>query len=261
MEDIQLIDAFVTGTVRGGFAETIHVEGDVLIVDGYWHFLMRVSDNTFILRAEEPPLDTKVIEEAARVLRDKGLQHVATDLPGITVLTMNKASLGFVEWDVWAPDLPTGEADMARAVTADSEFTQTRSESYDPSLDTDYNAELHGARRLAHLPTSVILSVGVDQVRLDQLGETLDDCVFVSKKFGEIEADQCGSLVPTLILVEATDQVGREFVMQLRAASCSRILPLVAVTPDGTTPLGADAAVGAGENPRAWAPPIRSLLP
>ena len=259
MEDIQLIDAFVNGTSQGGFAETIHVEGDVLILDGYWHFLMRVGGETFILRNEETPIESKVLEQTARVLRDRGLQHVASDLPGLTVLTMNKASLGYVDWDVWAPDLPTGEADVARAVTDDTTFAQT--EYYNPMAETDYTAELHGARRLAQLPTWVILSVGVNQEPLEKLEAALGDCVFVQKRFGEIEPDQCGSLVPTLILVEATDQVGREFVMQLRAASCSRILPLVAVTSDGTPPVGADAAVGAGEDPAAWVPPIRSLLP
>lgn len=255
MEDIQLIDAFVGRTSQGGFAETIHVEGDVLLLDGYWHFLMRVGGSTFILRSDEPPLETKVIQQAAQVLRDRGLQHVASDPPGLTVLTMNKASLGYVDWHVWAPDLETGMADVAHAVTDDSEFTPSE------WTETDYTAELHGARRLAGLPTSVILSIGVAPEPLDILGETLGDCVFVQKKFGEIEPDQCGSLVPTLILVEASEQIGREYVMHLRAASCSRILPLVAVTPDGVPPLGADAAVGAGEDPRSWAPSIRSLLP
>ncbi|MGH9224186.1 MAG: hypothetical protein ACRD2W_10500 [Acidimicrobiales bacterium] len=255
MEDIQLIDAFVNSTSQGGFAETVHVEGDVLILDGYWHFCMRVGRDTFIVRNEEPPIGTKVLEQTARVLHDRGLQHVASDLPGLTVLTMNKASLGYVDWHVWSSDLPTGEADVARAVTDDTVFTQSE------WAETDYTAELHGARRLAHLPTSVILSVGVGTEPLDALGAVLGDCVFVQKKFGEIDADQCGSLVPTLILVEASEQVGREFVMQLRAASCSRVLPLVAVTPGAETPLGADAAVDAGEDPKSWALPIRSLLP
>jgi hypothetical protein len=255
MEDIQLIDAFVNSTSQGGFAETIHVEGDVLILDGYWHFCMRVGGDTFILRNEEPPVESKVLEETARVLTDRGLQHVASDLPGLTVLTMNKASLGYVDWHVWAPDQATGEADVARAVMNDTEFSPSE------WTEADYNAELHGARRLAHLPTSLILSVGLAPEPLDQLGAVLGDCVFVQKKFGEIEADQCGSLVPTLILVEASESVGREFVMQLRAASCSRMLPLVAVTPGAETPLGADAAVDAAEDPKSWAMPIRSLLP
>jgi len=257
MEDIQLIDAYVSSPTERGFAETVHVESDVLILDGYWHFLMRVGASTFILRNEEPPLDTNVMDEARRVLQDHGFQHVASDLPGLTVLTMNKASLGYVDWEVWSSDLATGQADVARAVTDDTEFTN--SDYY--SLETDYTAELHGARRLAQLPTWVILAVGVEPEPLDALGETLGDCVFVQKKFGEIEADQCGSLVPTLILVEASEQVGQQFVMQLRAASCSRVLPLVAVTPGAVTPLGADAAVDAAEDPRRWAPPIRSLLP
>jgi hypothetical protein len=259
MEDTELIEAFVNDKAQRGFGETLHVEGDVILVDGYWHACLRVSDETFIVRAEEAPFETTALEDIAAALRDRGLQHVASDLPGITVLTMAKASLGFVSWDVWAPDLATGEADMAKAVNEDSFFQ--RDDDYEPMAETDYTAELHGARRLAGLPTSVILSVGVEEAELDNLGEALGDCVFVIKKFGEIEPDKCGSLVPTLILVEASEQVGREFVMQLRAASCSRVLPVVAVTPDAVTPLGADAAVGAGQDPRGWALPIRDLLP
>ncbi|MEW6153732.1 MAG: hypothetical protein AB1673_07060 [Actinomycetota bacterium] len=259
MDDRELIESFVDNSSQRGFGETLHIEGDVIIFDGYWHACLRVGPNTFVVRAEETPVESDILAQMAAVLADRGLAHVATDLPGITVLTMNKASLGFVSWNVWAADLETGQSELARAVTEDSFFENA--EYYNPTAETDYTAELHGARRLAGLPTSVILSVGVAQDELDGLEAALGDCVVVPKRFGEIEPDACGSLVPTLILVEASEQVGREFVMGLRAASCSRVLPVVAVTPGAVPPLGADAAVGAGDDPANWAPPIRKLLP
>lgn len=259
MQDSELIEAFLDGTSQRGFGETMHVEGDVILIDGYWHACMRISEKTFVVRAEEPPGDPKTMVAITDALGARGLSHVADDHPGITVLTMNKASLGYVSWSVWSTDAATGDADLARAATEESFFEQT--DYHNPTAETDYTAELHGARRLAGLPTSVILTVGVDDDRLATLGRALGDCVFVSKRFGEIEPDACGSLVPTLILVEASEERGKQFVMQLRAASCSRILPVVAVTPAGETPLGADGAVAAEGDPSAWAPPIRSLLP
>jgi hypothetical protein len=63
------------------------------------------------------------------------------------------------------------------------------------------------------------------------------------------------------MLVDATQQRGLEFVMQLRAAACGRFLPVVAVTGDGVPPLGADTAVEAVQDPKDWVEPIRNLLP
>jgi len=260
MLDTELIDAFLRGESAHGFGETLHVEPEVLILDGYWHACLRVTGDCFILRNEEPPGDTAVLDQIAAALRARGLERVADDLPGITVLTMEKASLGYVSWQVWAPDRPAAEAAVAKVVGEHSFLVQ--GEYYpDPEADADYESEYHGARRLAGLPTSLVLSVGVPPDRLSTLGTALEDCHFIEKKLGEIEADACCSLIPTLILVDATSQQGQEFVMQIRTAACGRVLPLVAVTPDGSAPLGADAGLVADADPTTWAPPIRNLLP
>ena len=44
----------------------------------------------------------------------------------------------------------------------------------DPERDADYSAEYHGARRLAGLPTSLVLSVGVEPARLSTLATALE---------------------------------------------------------------------------------------
>jgi hypothetical protein len=259
MDDLELIDAFVNGGAQRAFGETLHVEGDVILIDGFWHAALRVTPECFTVRSEEPPIEGTTLQDIERALTARGLAHVMDDHPGIPVLTMAKASLGFVPWAVWGTDAAAADAALAKAVNEESFFQDT--EYYNPTAETDYTAELHGARRLAGLPTSLILSIGLDEERLDKLGAALGDCVFTIKQFGEIEPDVCGSMVPTLILVDATEQRGREFVMALRAASCSRVLPLVGVTADGSTPLGADTGLGADQDPAAWAPPIRTLLP
>jgi hypothetical protein len=172
---------------------------------------------------------------------------------------MAKASLGYVSWNVWAADLAAGQAAVAAAVTEESFFEHT--EYYDPTAEKDYSAELGGARRLAGLPPSVVLTVGLDGRTVGLLERTLTECRLVNRAFGEIEPDACGSLVPTAVVIDATQQKGLEFVMQLRAAACGRFLPVVAITPDGVTPLGADTAVASDQDPQEWVSPIRAVLP
>lgn len=259
VEDVEVIDSFVNRGAQRAFGPSLHIESDVLMLDGWWHCSLRMTDQAFIIRNEPPPRDTTVLEDVAAALTAKGLANVASDLPGITVLTMAKASLGYVSWNVWAADRAAGEAALAAAVTEESFFENT--EYYNPTAEKDYSAELAGARKLAGLPPSVVLTVGLDTNAVGALEETLADCRFVTKAFGEIEPDACGSIVPTVVLVDATQQRGLDFVMQLRAAACGRFLPVVAVTPDGSAPLGADTGVTAGEDPHHWVSPIRNLLP
>ncbi|MGH9279053.1 MAG: hypothetical protein ACRD12_13220 [Acidimicrobiales bacterium] len=258
MGDQEAIDAFVNKGAERAFGESLHIEDGVLILDGWWHVCLRVRPDTYIVRGEEPRRETTVMDDIRAALVARGLKHVATDLPGITVLTMNRASLGYVSWEVWGTDLPAAEAALSDAVNEDSFLQQ--GEYYEGVTDRDYSSELRGARRLSGLASSLILTVGIDANQMSRLETSLDDCNFITKKFGEIEPDVCGSLVPTLILVDASEQHGKEFVMRLRSA-CSRLLPVVAVTHGADTPLGADAAVAADEDATAWATPIRNLLP
>ncbi len=262
MEDVEVIDSFVNRGAKRAFGPSLHIESDVLMLDGWWHCSLRMSDDAFIIRNEPPPRDTSVLEDVAAALTARGLANVASDLPGITVLTMAKASLGYVSWNVWAADLTAGEAALAAAVTEESFFEHT--EYYNPTAETaekDYSAELAGARKLAGLPPSVVLTVGLAPSTVETLEKALDDCRLVSRAFAEIEPDACGSLVPTVVVVNATEQRGLDFVMQLRAAACGRFLPVVAVTADGGAPLGADTGVVAGQDPHDWVSPIRNLLP
>jgi hypothetical protein len=260
MDDREVIDAFVNQGARRGFGTSVHIEGDdVLMLDGWWHLALRVSDDAFIVRDEEPPRETTVLQDIAQALAARGLSHVASDLPGLPVLTMSKASLGFVQWHVWAADLAAAHAAVAAAVTEDSFFQDT--EYYNPTATPDYSSELAGARRLAGLPPSIVLTIGLPSDRVEQLEKALDDCRIVAKAFGEIDPDGCGALIPTAIVIDASHDQGREFMMQLRAVACGRFTPVVAVTPEVMPPLGADAAVSEEDDTLAWVPPIRNLLP
>src|SRR5919202_6407487 len=153
------------------------------MLDGWWHCSLRMGDDAFIIRNEPPPRDTTVLDDVAAALTAKGLANVASDLPGITVLTMAKASLGYVSWNIRAADRAAGEAALAAAVTEESFFQNT--EYYDPTAEKDYSAELGGARKLAGLPPAIVLTVGLRGGAVEPLERTLTDCRFVNRAFGE----------------------------------------------------------------------------
>jgi hypothetical protein len=103
--------------------------------------------------------------------------------------------------------------------------------------------------------------VGLPSEVVAPLEHELSDCRVESRAFGQISPDGCGALIPSLIVIDASDQQGQEFCMQFRAVACGRFIPVLAVTPDAVTPLGADGAVAASDDPHAWIGPIRNLLP
>jgi hypothetical protein len=259
VEDLEVIDAFVNGGAERAFGSGLHIETNALMVDGWWHACMRVSPDVFTVRNEPPPRDTTILDDIAAALLAKGLVNVGSDLPEITFITYTTLSLGYVSWNLWATDLAAGTAALSAKVTEDS-FLENKTY-YEPHREVDYTAELGGARRTAGLPPSVVLTVGLPADVVAPLEQELRDCRVESRAFGQISPDGCGAMIPSLILIDASEQQGKEFCMQFRAAACGRFIPVLAVTPDAVPPLGADAAVSPTEGPHGWVEPIRNLLP
>lgn len=259
MEDREVVDAFVNGGAERAFGSSLHIESNTLMLDGWWHACVRVSPDVFALRNEPPPRDTTVLEDVAAVLAAKGLSNVGSDFTEITFITYTTLSLGFVSWNLWATDIEAGRATLSRKVTEDSFLENTTY--YDPHREVDYTAELGGARRNAGLPPSVVLTVGLPREVVAPLEQQLSDCRVESRAFGQISPDGCGALIPSLIVIDASDQQGKEFCMQFRAVACGRFIPVLAVTPDAMPPLGADAVVSPADGPQRWIEPIRNLLP
>lgn len=258
MEDIDLINSFVRSGLRSAFGPTLHIEGDALLIDGWWPAVYRVAPGAFIIRGEEPPVETTVPEQVKEVLRETGLQFVGTDFPGITQITYTaQFSLGYVPWDMWATDEASAHAALA-ARTGEESFLES------PSLRGngagDFTTEYGGARRVAGLPPSVVLTVGLSPDRLEPLEGLMPECHFIVKALGEIRPDACGAIIPTLVIVDGTRQEGQEFMMELRAVACGRTIPVLAVTDDGV-PLGANASVSPSADPPDWVKPIADLLP
>ena len=241
---------------RTAFGPSLHLEGDCLFFDGWWQACFRVSPTAFAIRHEDPPRDTDVLQQLALELSVLGMQPVDTNPSLLYAITYTEIALGLVQWEMWAADAAAANAAISKRAGADA-FLGDYSDEF---KEADYSAEIGGARRTAGLPPSIILTVGVVDDQTRALQAHLSDCRFETRSFDSIKPEMCGALIPTLVLIDATGQTGKEFVMELRAAACGRFLPVAAITTDTQVPLGADVALDPAD-PTAWVDPIRRLLP
>ncbi len=258
MEDKEVIAAFVHEGARTAFGPSTHLEGDCLFLDGWWQVCFRVSLDTFAIRNDPPPRETDVIEQVAMELSALGLKPVLTNPSLLYAITYTEIALAIVAWEVWAVDEPTATNALTARAGLDAFLGDYATDQ--PFSEPDYTAEMGGARRNAGLPPSIVLTIGVDDDKTRALEGNLPDCRFVTREFDNITPEMCGGIIPTVVLVDATGQTGKEFVMELRAVACGRFLPVAAVTTDKQVPLGADVALDPA-NPDAWVDPIRRMLP
>jgi hypothetical protein len=236
----------------------MHIETDCLFLDGWWQASFRVSPDVFSTRHDPPPRESDIVDLVAKELSGRGLEVVDSNPSLLYAITYTEIALGLVAWDVWAPDKATAMAALSARAGDDAFLGDYATD--EPFQEADYTAELGGARMLAGLPPSVVLTVGVGEDQTRAIQGHLSDCRFVTHTFDTIKPDMCGAIIPTVVLVDASAQVGKEFVMELRAAACGRFLPVAAVTTDTVVPLGADLTLDPAR-PEAWVEPIRRLLP
>lgn len=264
VDDAQVLTAFALEGARKAFGPMLHIEGDNLYLDGWWQASMRIADNTFIVRDEEPPVETSLMADLKDALTGRGLQQVGSDLPGVTMITYTEFTLGGASWIVWAPDLATGELNLNARVTRETFFEEAESAEAGLVADQSHlvgsSAELGGARRIAGLPPALVLAVGVREDTAMQLEAVLEGCQVKTVPF-EAGLDTCSSIIPTVIVVDATGQTGLDFIMELRVAACGRFIPVAALTESSEIPLGAEAVLDPRGDPAAWASPLRTLLP
>ncbi|HVE47348.1 MAG TPA: hypothetical protein VNA57_11460 [Acidimicrobiales bacterium] len=264
MDDAQVLTAFALEGARKAFGPMLHIEGDNLYLDGWWQAAMRIADNTFIVRDEEPPVETTLMADLKAALTGKGLEQVGADLPGVTMITYTEFTLGGASWIVWAPDLATGELNLNARVTRETFFEEAESAESglvgDESHLVGSSAELGGARRIAGLPPALVLAIGVQGDTAKQLEAVLSGCQVKTVPF-DAGLDTCSRIIPTLVVVDATDQAGLNFIMELRVAACGRFLPVAALTPSSEVPLGAEVVLDPTADPAGWVPPLRALLP
>jgi hypothetical protein len=257
VDDAEVIDAFVEDGSGSVFSPSLNVERGTLKLDGWWSAAFRVSDGTVLVRDEEAPSDSTVVADLAAALTARGLVPLGADFPAIVLLTYTILDLGYAPWVLWSTDRVRGEADLNARATEESflEGGPASGQMPDPQ-NTDH---ARGGRRVAGMPTRVLLAVGVDEEAAAALQDGLADCRVERRALGEIEPEDCGSLLPTLVVVDATGQAGGRFVLALQAADSVRA-PVVAVTDGGGMWPGADATVDGSAPAQEWVPLLQGLL-
>jgi hypothetical protein len=184
------------------------------------------------------------------------LQRVGADLPAIQPVVYAEVSMGASSFGLWATDRESGEMALTSMVSEESFLTTAT----DGSMQTDFSAELGGARRVAGLRPALVLGVGITQEAAAQIQDVLPNCRIEATTFEETPPSVCGTMIPALILVDATGRTGREFIMELRTEACGRFLPVVALV-HGERPPGADIGLDPDSHPLSWVEPLQALLP
>ena len=257
MDDAQVIDAFLEDGSGAVFSPSLNVERGTLKVDGWWSAAFRLSERTVLLRDEEAPDGSTVLADMAAALGARGLGPLGADFPGIVLLTYTILDLGYAPWVLWSTDRATGEADLNAKATEES-FLGGDSAS-GPVVEPQTTDHARGARRVAGSQSSVVLAVGLGEEAIATLGAGLADTRIEHRDLGGIRPDDCGALLPTLVLVDATGRTGQAFVLELQAGDSVRA-PIVAVTAAGEMQPGADATVDAAAPPESWLTLVRDLL-
>ncbi len=255
MDDREVVEAFVAGGARHAFGTKLHIEGDCLVLDGWWEAAFRISPETFAVRNESPPERSSVLDDVAAALSARGAQEVEANPAMLIAITYTSIDLGAADWTMWSNDAATADAALAGRAGADSFLTDALPADAPP---LHYAAEMGGARRSAGLPAHLVLTVGVDGDVAAAMAEQLIDCRVEPRAHGEVGPDDCAQLLADLVLVDATSPDGANFLVDVRASG--RFIPLVAISAGGPL-LGADATVDPAGTPAAWAEHIRGLLP
>jgi hypothetical protein len=262
VDDLEVIDAFLKDGVHRAFGPTLHVEGDTLMLNGWWHAALRIDDGVFVIRNEEPREESSVLPDLAAAMTRIGLSEVAVDHPLIQPITYTQISLGQMSWALWAADLATADASLTAKATADSFLSDSPFTGYVEPVSADFSAELGGARRVAGLPSALVLTVGLEASQSTALEAALADVRMEHRSFDEFAPSACGALIPGVVVVNAREATGREFIMELRTEACGRFLPVIALTEGGINPPpGADEALDPALPPSAWVAPVRAALP
>ncbi|CAN5128290.1 hypothetical protein BH18ACT4_BH18ACT4_15120 [soil metagenome] len=260
MDDPEVIEAFVTMGARRAFGPSLHIEGDALFLDGWWQTAFRVRHDAFVVRDEEPPRESDALVAVAAELSGRGLHQVGVNLPAITAIIYAELTVGSLSWALWASDLTTGEEALAARAGVESFFAPSILVDDTPN-PVDLSVELGGARRLAGLQASLVLTVGLTTAQERQLRESLPECEIVSRRSEEIRPEGCATWMPSVIVVDATDWTGCQFVLELSLDTGCRRPPVAALTQGPEAPYGADLALSVAEPVSEWVESLRQLLP
>lgn len=273
MGDLGLVEAFVGGA-RSGSVPGLQVTGDVLYVAGWWHAALRITDDVFIVRAEPPPEPVPVFDLLTVCLERSGLQAVeGGDNPLINAVTYVEADVSGLEWHLWATSAERGAEAIAQRVGTETAPPSGAPAGFDlqawdtpgealtenlPGNFGDISAQFAEAF-LEGMPTPVVVTVGLPADVVTDLKALLPACRVEAQDMGEA-LSACGLLKPDLVLVDAHEDRGRHFILELRGEACGRSIPIVAVTRDPVPP-GANVSLDSTASPLDWHGQLVELLP
>lgn len=258
-----LIESFLDGA-RTGLGPGLYVEGDVLYLDGWWQAAFRLAEDVFIVQAEPPPSPTDVIDLLAAGLERRGLQPIPGEHPLVQAVTYSELSVTGVEWTLWAAEAARGQQALASRTDPDlaegpgAAVSSSAPSAWDHPALGDLSDEFAKSMRDG-MPESVILTVGLDDKAVADLEGVVPDCRVQGTGFGDAVA-ACGVTVPHLVIVDASTDRGRRFLLEFRAEACGRHVPVAAVTDADEVP-GADTTLDPGVSPVAWRDRLVHLLP
>ena len=258
MDDSEVIEAFLESPTATAFGPSLHIERGTMKLHGWWSVAYRISGRTMLVRDDEPPEASTAVADVCAALARHGLSPVGTDLPGIAMLIYTNLDLGYGPWTAWSTDAAAGEADLNAKATEES-FLEGGTAGVAAPFDPDIAENARGARRLAGVTERILLAVGVDPDGVAALQAALPQCRVEARHLGAVDAAGCGSLLPTLVLVDARDEAGAALLVALQAEEGVRA-PVVAVTTGGEMRAGADATVDGTAPPATWAPLLDGLL-
>jgi hypothetical protein len=259
MDEAELIEAFTAGA-RDGLAGGVSVQGDVLSLDGWWHAALRLDDEVCLVRAEEPPSPTDALERLAEALRRRGLAEVPGEHPLIQAVTYTELSTTGVAWTLWAADAARAHSALAQrtsvpATTAEGGMAPSAA---DHPAAGDLSAAF-AASLQDGFPTPVVLAVGLAEETVEALRAVVPKCRVETEALGAA-VEACRASVPHVVVVDASSDDGRRFLLEFRAEACGRHRPGAAIT-EGELPKGADVTLDAGRTPLAWQSQLVELLP
>lgn len=258
-----LVEAFLDGA-RTGLAPGLYVEGDVLYLDGWWQAAFRVAEDVFIVQAEPPPSPTDVVDLLAAGLERRGLQPIPGEHPLMQAVTYAELSVTGVEWTLWAAEAARGQHALASRTDPDlaegpgAAVSGSAPSAWDHPALGDLSEEFAKSMRDG-MPQSVILTVGLGDEAVADLEEVVPDCRVQGSGFDDAVA-ACGVTVPHLVIVDASTDHGRRFLLEFRAEACGRHVPVAAVTDAGELP-GADTTLDPQVSPAMWRDELAHLLP
>lgn len=275
--DAELIEEFVAGARTGGTAD-LHVEGDALYLNAWWHTAFRLAPDAYLVRDDPPPVPTDVVDRLTRALRERGLAEIPGEHPLIEAVTYAELSVVGVDWAVWAPDARRAEEALGERAAPEDVPETVADPVPDPALAPapglgapewapgvaddprmgDLSAQF--ARSLVGgMPPSVILAVGLGEETVAALRDAAPACRVEPRGFDDAVA-ACGALVPHVVVVDATGEEGRRFLLEFRAEACGRHVPVAAVTEEDL-PRGADTVLDPRRSPSTWEGELVQLLP